>query len=568
MAALSMNDPAPGMLAGPDMDDIRKVRDEVYTICESSRTIRDRIPPPRKRNMKWIQIAGARWYLAWSGNTQKLSGKSCRYVLATECDKWQQSVKEGRTQDLVRERVKAFSSFKILFESTPTDESSFISQAYDDSNQCRYLMPCPQCSHWQPLRFHLHSDGAFAGCGGVAGYKDEAGKYVDPDEALHTAYYVCERGCRIEESDRATMISQGRWVPGGQWIDRKGKLKGDASRGKRVTGFNCTSLLGRHVTFGRIAAEFIRSQNDEKKLQNFINNWLGQRYTAARNAPKWREVGRQLKGGHPRETAPSTAFFLTAGVDVQADRCYWVVRAWGEGCSSWLVDFGTFSQRPDPGGALIENSDLQQVYQKILQRDWPVMGGQNPVGWPSLKIMLACCDVNYQPVRVWNWIRSLPGPIVRACAGDHMMNNPFFQMTVVEKNSRTGERYQGGMERWGINVDTYKHDIRKRWRMSQAENGYWWLTDNSLEELQLYLQHITNEVWEPKPTGRKKHAGLWVPSNKGMRWDYWDAEVYARAAADMVTGFEWSNLHLQAAPPAGAVTVTDSHKTDTAFSAR
>lgn len=571
MAAISMNDPAPGMLAGPDQDDIHKVRDELYSICESSRALRKHIPTPRNRNMRWIQIGGARWYLAWSGNTQKLSGKSCRWVLCTECDKWRQSTKEGLTQDLVRERVKAFAAYKLIFESTPTDENSFIANRYEESNKCRYQMPCPHCKHWQELRFHPHKEGMYKGRGGVVGYLDERGLPVEPDKALAEAHYVCEgNGCTITDEDRVNMIDLGKWIPSGQRVNKQGKVLGTPDRSSRVTGYNSTSLIGKHVTFGKMAAEFCRSHGDPKKEQNFVNNWLGEKYVARAKAIRWKDLHPKLIGGHARGSVPASAFFLTAGIDKQKDRAYWSVRAWGNGKTSWLVDWGVYSQTVDGNGAARQASDLKRVWDDVINRDWPVTGGANVMGWPTLRVVKAGCDTQYRPLLVWNFVRKQHGDIVRAFAGDHAVIGPY-RRSVVEINSRTGEPYpDGGMITWRVNTAEYKSDIRDRWNSAQDEPGFWWTTHSKLEEIADYLKHITNEVEVPHPTPKNPQGTKWIPSDLSGRWDWGDTEVYASAAADMVTGFEWDNVRMLCEPrqsPGNAIEFDMEHE-QTEFSAR
>lgn len=571
MAAISMNDPAPGMLAGPDQDDIHKVRDELYAICEASRSLRSEIPTPRNRNMRWIQIGGTRWYLAWSGNTQKLSGKSCRWVLCTECDKWRQSTKEGLTQDLVRERVKAFAAYKLIFESTPTDENSFIANRYDESNQCRYQMPCPKCKHWQEFRFHPHREGPYKGQGGVVGFLDERGQPVEPDLALANAHYICEgNGCRLNDDDRVNMIDRGKWIPKGQRVNKRGQVLGTPERSKRVTGFNAEALVGRQVSFGKMASEYCRSFGNPKKEQNFENNWRGRKYTARAKAIRWTELYPKLKGGHERGHVPASAYFLTAGIDKQANRAYWSVRAWGNGKTSWLVDWNVIGQSSDPQtGAAQQGSDLKRVWDDVILRDWPVMGSGNPMGQQSLRISKAGVDTQHRPLLVWNWVRTRPGDIVRAFAGDSAVTNGFFRRTVVEKNSRTGEPYPGGMDRWGVNTVNYKADIRSRWVSSQADPGFWWTPNTTLEEIQDYLQHVTNEVEIPHPTPKNPAGTKFEPSDRFQRWDWWDTEVYSDAAADMVTGFEWSNLRAICESPIDDGDPTDfDFDTQTEFSAR
>src|SRR5436305_7152041 len=48
--------PAPVMLAGPDQDEVLKLRDDCYRMCEASKRLRDCIPPERLRNDRWIDF--------------------------------------------------------------------------------------------------------------------------------------------------------------------------------------------------------------------------------------------------------------------------------------------------------------------------------------------------------------------------------------------------------------------------------------------------------------------------------------------------------------------------------
>ncbi len=569
LACIAANDPAPAMLAGPDQDDVRKVRDDFYAICDASPLLKRLVPSSRLRNLLWLMVNGMRCYLAWSGNTQRLSGKSCKNVFCTECDKWQQKQSEGRTQDLVRERVKAFDQFFILWESTPTDEGSFIADKYEQGNKCRYLMPCPHCNHHQELRFPVHTEGPYQGYGGVAGYTAEDGKkLLSADHALQHAYYLCERGCRIEESDRAWMIANGRWVPSGQWIDRKGKLQGEPLKGPRIVSVNCESMVGRTVTFGRMAAAYIESRGDPKKEQNFDNNWRGIKRQNKTKVPEWRSIGAKLRTTYPPLSVPPQAYFLTCGTDVQKDRIYYVVRAWGPGATSWRVDRGQIWQARDTNGNLVPDSELNALRDHVLMREWPVLGGGNPVGWPALRNRVTGIDVGFDTLRIHNWMRSQRGIDLRAVRGSTHNLTPFFQCNRVEKSARDGKVYEGGLNIWEINTHTYKFDLRQRWNSSPDQPGFWWLSSLPPEEDEAYLRDITNEFERLKPSGKGTE---WVCHDNQWRNDWWDCEVYARALADMVVGFEWdeASLKAMAIPHSNTQPLIDTgHVLQTEFSAR
>ena len=550
--------PAPIMLAGPDQDEILKLRDDAYRMMEAGQRLRHEIPPERLRNDRWIDFGGVRCYLAWAGNTQRLAGKSVQLVLATEIDKWSQSTHEGSTQALVRNRVKAWFRSLILWESTPTDESSPIDGLYQRSNRCQFYVPCPHCFHFQVLRFDTLKDGPFAGCGGVGGIQNADGSFVTSDEAIHSAHYICEQGCRIDNEHKKGMVARGVWAPEGVTVVAKQK-KGDRHKSRRagiepvpefvgtplksarITGFHMQSLVSESISFGKMAAAWLDAREDEKLLQDFVNNWKAERWIVRAKVPKWDALYRKIRGGHLHGTGPAQALFLTAGIDVQSNRAYYVIRAWGEGASSWLVDWGCCQQRVALDGSLMPNSDLLQLDELVLNRCIPLVA-PNGAGWPTLGVRLAGIDCGFETDRVWKFVRKRDQERLRAVAGDSQMSNAFYQMTTVEKSARDGKPYEGGLKRWGINTHTYKTDLQHRWGQPPHEAGAWLLTGDLLEILEPYLKQVTNEgpIWTTNKHGRQVMS--WQVLEKNLGNHYWDCEVYARACADMVTGGDWDDL--------------------------
>lgn len=540
MQAASDIAPAPGMFVGPDRDYVTEKRDLVYESAALSPVLASRVPASKARNMRVIDLERCHYYLAWAGNTQRISGKAAKYVFCSEVDRYRQAKREGKIAKLIGERVKSFTRYKIVWESTPTDARSAIAELYEQSDQRRLHFPCPKCGHYQALRFFPHMDGPYKGCGGVVGIHDKKGNLLTPDMALREAFYACEKGCRIDNADKRGMIAKAKWVPDGQSLDKRGQLVGQPTRPARIAGFQLMSLAAPAVSIGRMAAEWL-SCEDEQSRQNFRNNWCGEKYTIRTKVPRWRELGRRLEAGYSRGSVPGGAYFLTAGVDVQVDRCYWVVRAWGEECSSWLVDWGIVTRVLTERGEAGKASDLKQLNELIVQRQFPLTS-ENPIGQTVLAPQLTGLDCGYEPHRVWDFVRQYPGDQVRAVAGDEQMTGEFFQMSVVERSARDGKAYPGGLHRWRIKVSTYKADIQDRWQLASDEQGAWLLPYRILESGESYLQQVTNETPVSEPNKRGRPVTSWVVIEPRLGNHFWDCEVYARALADMVTGGDWSNL--------------------------
>ncbi|MGA1045330.1 MAG: terminase gpA endonuclease subunit [Phycisphaerales bacterium] len=95
----------------------------------------------------------------------------------------------------------------------------------------------------------------------------------------------------------------------------------------------------------------------------------------------------------PRGTVPLEATVLTAGVDVQGACLYWLVAAWTDEGSGWIVDYGQTPEQPHGRLALAEVSRslestmpgvgeearigaaLAATFESLCARDWPVEGG-------------------------------------------------------------------------------------------------------------------------------------------------------------------------------------------------
>jgi phage terminase large subunit GpA-like protein len=99
------------------------------------------------------------------------------------------------------------------------------------------------------------------------------------------------------------------------------------------------TLASPWVRFGEMAAKFLRTKDDPDELKNFVNSWLGEPWETA-TAKVDADVVLERQTETPTGVVPEGAVLLTGGVDVQEDRFYWTVRAWGTRLTSWNVAHG------------------------------------------------------------------------------------------------------------------------------------------------------------------------------------------------------------------------------------
>ena len=537
-------DAAPMMFAGPDRDYVSEQRDVIYASCEITDALRRRIPPRRLRNNRWIDLGANYVYLAWSGSSQRLSGRSCKVVIVSEADRWRTSVTGQATVNpvnLAEKRVRAFWSPTVFYEGSPVANSPNLWRLYKSSDQRTFRVPCPHCGQYQELRFFVHKEGPFAGAGGVIGLKRADDSWKTPEEAKKDAEYLCEQGCVIDNADKSAMVAKGVWAPKGcDVVD--GEVVGVPDYPGQRRGYQLNALYGPTVSFGDAVHYYLTNRDTEAGMLSFFNDWLSLPFQPRGKTPRWEELGRRLAGSYSLGFVPAAAYFLTGSADVHPDRVDWVVRAWGDGCTSWLIDFGSLFRvdRSAEGEEAQEQlaSDLAQLDEAVLNKRWPVMG-ENPQGHSSLGVLKFGIDCGYRPTDVYAYVRAHPGDKVLAVNGDPKITpGLLYRLSHREVNSRTGKRYPAGTKSWGIDTAAYKADIQGRWNADRSAPGAWLLPGNILEVGEAYLRQITNERPRYEIRNGKKTV-KWEVISEYIGSHDWDCEVYARALADMVVNQEW-----------------------------
>lgn len=536
--AAAAQSPAPTMVVTPDRVSCIELRDRIYLNALASPTVRGLVPPVRKWNTRHVDLTSQRIYLAYAGARQRLRGRPCQRVFLTEIDVYRGDSKGGNPNKAARERVKAFRRYKILRESSPMGEDSAIAAALEGSLKHTWQAPCPHCGTWQELRFFPLKAGQHAGRGGLGGLTDAAGNIRDPEEARDHAHYLCLSGCRIDQPDKQDWIMSGQWVPAGQSIEKKtGRLSGQPEKPGRHRGFHLWSIHAETISFGDLAASYLEHRRDGN-LPEFFGNWLALPFTPRGKLPPWEQFGRKFSAAHHKGEVPSAAWFLTAGADVQDDRVYFVVRGWGESRRSWLVDWGVLDRVAGDDADLVK-SDLAALGRRLLVGAWPVVDehrrpAANPLGKTSLEVRLAACDSNHRTLDVHALARALASPRFRCVRGDHQVAaGDKYRKSLIERNTRTGEKYDGGLEQWGVYVNHFKQDLAARF-LAERNEATWYVTADCVVVGRDYLRQLLNEpkAFAINKQGRSKLE--FKAKSHALGVDFWDCEVYASAAAEMI----------------------------------
>ena len=337
----------------------------------------------------------------------------------------------------------------------------------------------------------------------------------------------------------------GCWVADGQKVDKSGKkIIGEPKRDKRITGLHLWTIMNPTISFADLASTYIEKYH-EGAIPEFWTDTLGLKYEPPTKLPKWNILGKRLRSDHARGEVPQGAYFLTSGSDVQEDRVYWVVRGWGDNMTSWLVDWGVLHRYGETTGDDEDDvtvpmaTDIAQLEQAILESTWPIAGGgTNPHGRTSLGVPLLNCDSNWRTAATHEWWMSLPPRLrrrVRLVRGDHKVDpRQLFRHNVVRKSTREGKEYKGGgMHQWGIYVNILKERLAAKFSAGPGP-GAFYLTRDVLIHGKEYLRQLVNEPRVITINKQGRREVKWQPISHRLGQDFWDCEVYAMAAAEMI----------------------------------
>lgn len=518
-------DPWPCLYVGPREDDALSINtDRLQKIILESPNLRRHIHDQfHELTREAIRANGVSIHFAGANSPAGLAMRAVAVLVLDETDKYPPFA--GREADpiaLARERTRTFLNRKIFKVSTPTTEHGYIHQEFLAGDRRRYWVPCPHCGVYQRLEMGSRDVGS-AGIHWPVGERDPE-RIID----LRAAWYECG-GChqRISDEAKAGMLKRGRWVPEEQHILPDGSLSGTAPSRRRLS-YHLSALYSPWLTWSRIAAEFLRSKDYPRLLMNFRNSW---------QAEVWEETVEELhdahlrarSGGYSTGTVPPEAHLLTAGVDVQLDHLWYVIRAWGVRGESWLIRCGR-----------VENWEALRWV--LYESHYLAAGTQDLV--PMSQVLI---DAGYRADEVFGFCRWTGSQAVR---GESRATRG---CTVTRHQHADGTVSPLVL----IDVDYYKAKLHRLIRTRDGDPGAWHLPDDVSEE---YYRHLVAEQrvrHTDKKSGRTRF--LWKVLSSGAANHLLDCEVYALAAAELLQ----VEYRFQHTPQRGAKT-NEALQTETA----
>jgi len=445
-------------------------------------------------NSMYIGLVGA-------NSPANLASRPVGKIIFDETDKYPQSSgKEADPISLGTERAKTFRDRKIYKWSTPTTENGQIWQsllACDVIKQ--YFVPCPHCGEYQTLKLNQIK------------WSEDLNKLIDENEkarrVLETAWYECEFcNTMIDDKYRMGMLRAGKWQPvtyaDGKWAEAvvaQGRI--------RKIGYHLNTIYSPWVSFGQVAAEFIKSKDYPEKLQNFINSWLGEPWRDKSNHFK-SDIVLTKQGVNPRGIVPEDAMLLTAGVDIQLDHFWYEIRAWGEKVTSWLVDYGRCETWEE-----LEEILVYRQYQNVDNQDFVVN--------------LALIDSGFRTDEVYDFCAMNPHICLPSKGSSKIMNTLY----TVSKIDKSG--YEG-LKLYMVNTSYFKDFILGRLQKNANDKGSWNVFNGAQVELRQYAEHICSEQKVTFKDKKGREQKEWRPVSSHAQNHLLDCAVYSACAAEIL----------------------------------
>jgi len=272
-----------------------------------------------------------------------------------------------------------------------------------------------------------------------------------------------------------------------------------------------SSLYSPWLTWSDIASEFLKSKDYVELLMNFVNSWLAEVWEEKIEETTVDKV-RNLARDYDQGVVPDEVLVLTAGVDVQKDHFYYVIRGWGYYEESWLIRADRVEYWDDIIDCLFKTE-----YRRASSAE-------------TLSVYLGCIDSGFRTDEVYRFCREWPDKTKAIKGLEEITGGRFYRPNKIDINSRTGAVIPGGLVLWNLNVTQYKDKIN---RLVTSQNpGKWHIFKNPADD---YLTQFTSEhkvLIRNRTTGKAKE--VWQKKKEAAANHYLDAEVYALAAADII----------------------------------
>ena len=521
------HNPAPIMVVWPSLDVARRnSKLRIDPLIDESPCLRTKVGDKRaadgSNTVMQKDFIGGTMVITGANSAKGLRSMPARYLFLDEVDAFPLDIDgEGDPIELARARSRTFAKRKAFLNSTPTiDGESKIWERWEKSDMAYCYVPCPICKEKQRLVFkNLKWD------------KDNT----------KDVWYRCEH-CKgeIRNWQKTKMLKEYEW--------RKENPESE------IRGFHMNGLYSPvgWLSWEDIVDLWLEAQDDQTKLKTFINTVLAECWKEPSENPGWNRLyeRREL---YDRNVVPKEAVFLTAGVDIQANRIEVEIVAWGPDKVSWSIDYRILM-----GDIKAEDTDVWDELDKLLNETWPSETDPNV----RIPLKIAAIDTGFETQTVYNFCRKYSQTRVCAVKGHDGLNLSIGIPRAVDVTI-AGKTIKRGLRLWPVGVSILKAELYRWLAQDKAEDqkapkaGYCFFPQYGAE----YFRSLTAEALRYRVV-RGFRKAEWVKIRD--RNEALDCRVYARAAAaiagiDRFQPRDWQRLRAQLIDPIKARKQTGEH---------
>lgn len=487
--------------------------------------------------------------LGWPAVSQ-LSSKTLQYVFLTDYDRPENAHNvdgEGPMWDLALKRTETFMSRgKCLAESSPGEEitepkwrpstpheappARGILELYNRGTRARWFWPC------------LHCGEHFQARPGLANFDvpefDELCEIVSNRDIGELAGELAQMPCPHcgavhRPSDRAAMNAGGLWIHEGEdLVD--GEIIG-VRRNVPIASFWLGGVAASYQPWPSILQRYLQAvqtyvrTGDEEPLRSTTNTDQGAPYLPQSIKRKRTAEDLALRiEDWPRGLVPPRVRFLTAAVDVQANRFVVTVYGWGIGLESWIIERFSIkiSDRRDPRTDRAEPidpagyaEDWRLLVDQVLEKTYSTGDGV------ELTPMLTLCDsggragVTDKAYKFWRWLRKKKKHRkMLLVKGTGNRNAPRVLETWPDARSRKDRTAgRGDVPVWQLNVNTLKDGVSGDLLRDKEGPGY------------VHIPAWIDDAWFEEITAETRTEKGWKNETSAPN-EAFDLHVYNRAA--------------------------------------
>jgi phage terminase large subunit GpA-like protein len=312
--------PAPMLFVMPNEPDAKSFSKQrltpLFLTCEA---IRKHIDSEDDLTLLEMKFRNCNLNIVGSNSPSRLSSRPVGRLFIDEVDKLgDASAKEASSLNLAMNRTRTFPRAKRVLTSTPTTDQGDIWREFKAGDQRYYYVPCPHCGTFDKLEFeHVKWP---ASC------RDDDGGW-NTAQVRASAVYVCPHCAgRITDADKPAMLRRGEWRATAKGLPRR-------------RSYHLNGLYPIWATWGGLAVEFLSKKPPSEEFRDFLNSVLGLPFKVVVDSPNAEGV-LKLRQPYPPGYCPEQPLEVIVTADWQASGRWYVVRAWGLGGRSWLLEEG------------------------------------------------------------------------------------------------------------------------------------------------------------------------------------------------------------------------------------